>query len=106
MTVYRRHHSENMERPIATPGPVLFWDDTVHGQAVIFSCPCGEREVYVTTHEGHRFEWDAEDRLTIHGSCGYAAKPDLGRSENWCHFLMAGGVAEICNDSQCPGASL
>ena len=103
---YRKHHSPDMERPIATVGPVLFWDDTVHGQAVIFSCPCGEREVYATSKNGHRFEWDDDERLTIRGSCGYAAKPKLGRPANWCHFILTAGVAEMCSDSECPGASL
>ena len=101
---YRKHHSPDMERPLRTPGPVLFAEDRGE-QGVVFSCPCGEREVYVTTQNGHRFEWDDDERLTIHGSCGYRAKPDLGRPDNWCHFFIRGGEVEMCSDSKCPGAN-
>ena len=101
---YRKHHSENMRRPLE-PGPVLHWVDGDE-EAVVFSCPCGTRELYVTTRGGHRFEWDADERLTIHGSCGYRAKPDIGRPANWCHFFLRAGSISMCSDSICPGANL
>ena len=102
---YRRHPSPDMSRPLRTPGPVLSWDGGDYGQSVIFSCPCGEREVYVTERKGHEILFDDDDRLTINGSCGYAPKPDLGRPANWCHFFMRAGEIEMCSDSKCPGAN-
>ena len=105
MTVYRRHPSPDMERPLRMPGLVLHWVDKMHGQAVIFSCPCGEREVYVTEQTGHKISFDEDERLSILGSCGYRAKPDLGRPDNWCHFFMTHGEVEMCGDAQCPGGT-
>ena len=103
-TEYRKHHSEDMTRPLE-PGPVLHWVDGFE-EAVVFSCPCGEREIYATTRDGFRFEWDEQERLTIHGSCGYRAKPDLGRPNNWCHLFLQAGSISMCSDSTCPGGDL
>ena len=98
-TVYRRRLSGTLPRPLK-PGPVLFWRTDI-GEAVVFSCPCGEREVYATTLEGHEFEWDADLRLTVQGSLG--SRPKDGRPLNWCHFFMRDGEVEMCSDAQCGG---
>ena len=102
MATYRRHPSTDLERPLRLIGPVLHWQSE-HGQAVIFSCPCGEREVYVTEQNGHKISFDSDERLTIKGSCGYRERADLGRPANWCHFYMTDGKVKMENDSQCPG---
>ena len=97
MTEYRRAPSNEMERPLTEAGPVLAWDG-----AVIFLCPCGAREVYVTSPP-HTIEFDDEGRLTLNGSVGSREREDL--PANWCHFWMKGGAAEMCDDAQCPGAA-
>ena len=89
MAEYRRAPTTDMERPLAEPGPVLAWD-----QAVIFLCPCGEREIYITSPP-HEIEFDEEGRLTLNGSVGSREKGD--RPANWCHFRMRNGE---CRDVQ------
>ncbi len=97
---YRRAPTTEMERPLTESGPVLAWDDYNGGGAVIFLCPCGKREVYVTTQKGHGIEFDADGRLTINGSIGGAGR---WKGENLCHFWMKGGEIEMCDDAKCPG---
>ena len=98
--IYRLHHSPDMIRPLK-PGPVLFWEEGDR-ESVHFSCPCGEREVYVTTEEGHAISFDADGRLTLVGSVGGAGE---WKGENLCHFLMTDGRVEMCDDAKCPGAT-
>lgn len=93
---------EGTERPLRTPGIVVHWRDG-EAQAVAFSCPCGEREVYVTEQAGHKITV-TDGILDIRGSCGYREDRNLGRPANWCHFFIKGGRVEMCGDSQCPGA--
>ena len=102
--IYRRTHNaeEEFDRPLK-PGQVVDWTGGERHKAVIFGCPCGEREVYVTSPPHSRIDFDAEGRLTIEASCGYRAKGD--RPQNWCHFFMTRGRVEMCGDSQCPGAA-
>ena len=104
-TEYRldREQSAKKQRPLRTPGPVLYWE-TDAGKAVIFSCPCGEREVYVCSPP-HEIAFDEAGRLTIKASCGYRERPNLGRPANWCHFQMTAGKVEMYDDSRCPGAA-
>ena len=97
---YRRHHSEDMSRPIATPGPVLFWESD-QGSAIVFSCPCGEREVYVKSPP-HGIAFDAEERLTIHGSVASTGHSHRSRDIGRCHFHIADGEASMCDDATCP----
>ena len=102
--IYRRIRSaESESRPIRR-GPVLHWESAGRA-AVVFSCLCGEREVYVV-QPPHKISFDGDDRLTIEKSCGYKARPALGRKANWCHFMMKGGRIKMLDDSKCPGASL
>ena len=103
MIEYRRHDSEDMERPLK-PGPVLHWADRMRGDAVIFSCPCGAREIFATTENGHKISFDDEGRLTIRGSLGAHPRPQDGYPEaNWCHAYVTDGVFEVLDDSICPG---
>lgn len=101
MTVYRRAPSNAMERPLTEAGPVLAWDDYGKGGAVIFLCPCGDREVYVTSPP-HSIEFDDDGRLTLDGSVGGSGR---WRGENLCHFLLKAGEVEICGDAKCPGGA-
>ena len=96
---YRRHHSEHMQRPLE-PGPVLFWDEGDH-TSVHFTCPCGDREVYVMSPP-HTIEFDAEGRLALDGSVGGSGR---WKGDNLCHFLLKGGEVEMCDDAKCPGGT-
>ena len=98
MPTYVKAPVTDLPRPVE-PGVVLDW-----GEAVIFSCLCGAREVYVTSPP-HTIEFDSQSLLTITGSCGYRGKPNLTppRPKNWCHFFMKKGKIEMCDDSKCPG---
>lgn len=90
--------------PTDTPGPgsreVMEWSD-----GVVFMCPCGERQAYVASPP-HTITFDSDGVLTLDPSCGYRAKPDLNRPQNWCHFYIKDGHPEMCDDAQCPGAGL
>ena len=97
MTTYRKAPSTEMARPLSEPGVVLAWDT-----AVIFLCPCGEREVYCTSPP-HGIQWDEQGRLTLEGSVGSRPKGD--KPGNWCHFYLMAGKVEMCGDAQCPGGS-
>ena len=68
--VYRRNDDPNVlfERPLK-PGEVLDWINEKNC-AVVFGCPCGEREVYVTKPPHSVIEFDADGLLTIKASCG------------------------------------
>ena len=87
--------------------------DLVHGSrvvvpwsdGVVFRCPCDERQCYLASPP-HTITFDAEGVLHVEPSIGYKARPDLGRPQNWCHFYLRNGEAEILEDSQCPGAAL
>ena len=83
-----------------TIGPVVAWD-----ACVLFNCPCGERQVYVTSPP-HIITFDEEDILTLDGSCGYRKNEALNRKANWCHFFLKNGYIEMCSDVECPGAKL
>ena len=98
---YRRAPSVDMERPLTESGPVLAWDDYNDG-AVIFLCPCGSREVYVTSPP-HTITFDDDLRLTLDGSVGGAGR---WRGDNLCHFWLKGGEVEMCDDAKCPGRDL
>ena len=103
---YRRVKGLELPRPLsnADVGAVLFWESKKNKE-IVFSCPCGEREVYVIDPP-HGISFDADERLTIEGSCGLRARPSIGRPANWCHFFIRGGEYEMCGDSQCPGKEL
>ena len=98
---YLRAPSTDMERPLTEVGPVLAWDASDKGGAVIFLCPCGERENYVTSPP-HGIEFDGAGKLTLNGSVGWRAGC-YGKPQNWCHFRVNGGEAEMCDDALCPG---
>ena len=96
-TVYRRNPDPNIlfERPLK-PGQVLDWVDSIDERAVVFGCPCGEREVYVTKPPHTAIEFDSEGLLTIHAS--------LLSPKHGCHFWVRKGKIQMCGDSTCPGA--
>ena len=71
-------------------------------QGVCFWCPCGEREVYVSSPP-HTITFDEEGVLTLDGSCGYHAT-DV-HPANWCHFWLKDGEAKMVSDAKCPGSS-
>ena len=85
--------------PTDTPGPgsreVMEWSD-----GVVFMCPCGERQAYVATSPRAftRSRSTLTAYLTLDPSCGYRAKPDLNRPQNWCHFYIKDGHPEMCDD--------
>ena len=95
--IYRRNDDPNVifDRPLK-PREVLDWIDD-NNCAVVFGCPCGEREVYVTKPPHSAIEFDSEGRLTIHASI---LSPRYG-----CHFYMREGKVEMCDDSICPGST-
>ena len=72
------------------------------GDGIMFRCPCDERQVYVTSPP-HKITFDSEGVLTLDGSCGYRAREDLKRPQNWCHFFIKDGTPEMCSDAQCTG---
>ena len=72
------------------------------GDRLFFKCPCAHR--YVSVGEEHGPSVDEEGVLTLEGSCGYKARPDLGRPKNWCHFSVSGGVPTMHSDAGCPGS--
>ena len=101
MTVYKRSDEPALVRPLETPGPVLAWEGPDGKKEIVFSCPCGEREVYVRETDGHAISFGEDGELHIEQSCGSAARP--GRRANWCHFWIHGGYATMVKDSICPG---
>lgn len=111
---YHRSPDRNLKRPLKEPGPVLaFGKPPVE---LVFCCPCGGREVYVTSPP-HEIEFDQDEKLTLNGSVGSRAVEgphdfrlvhgevlhDLPAS--WCHFFVKNGEVEMCGDAQCPGGS-
>lgn len=100
---YRRAPSTAMERPLSEIGPVLAWDEK-HGAAVIFRCPCGEREVYVKSPP-HTITFDEDGRLTLDGSVASTGHSERSRDIGRCHFHMKSGEAEMCGDASCPGGT-
>ena len=99
MATYKKIAEKGMVRPMKEVGPVLHWTEK-NGEAVIFVCPCGEREVYCTSPP-HGIQFDEQGILTLNGSCGYRAREE--RPANWCHFFVKNGQYEMCGDARCPG---
>lgn len=77
-----------------------------HSKGVTFNCPCGERRVWAGPH--HTISFDDDGLLTLAPSCGSHAGEINGvdRPQNWCHFWIKNGQAEMCGDAQCPGGAL
>ena len=98
---YKLSPTTDLPRPLTEAGPVLHWDVGNDGFAVIFLCPCGAREVYVTHQKGHRLEFDGDGRMTIHGSIGGSGR---WKGDNLCHFFVRAGEVEMCADVKCPGS--
>ncbi len=79
---------------------VLHWKEK-DCEAVQFRCPCFGRLVYVTAPP-HNIQFADDGVLaSLGGSCGYHATS--GRPQNWCHFTITDGAAEMHGDAQCPG---
>ena len=109
---YTRAPSTEIARPLTEIGPVLAWEN----RAVVFLCPCGGREVYVTSPP-HTISFP-DNQLHLDGSVG--SRPIAGEKDfrlvhgealhnlpaNWCHFFVKDGVYEMCGDAQCPGRNL
>ena len=84
---------------------------------IVFLCPCGGREVYVTCPP-HEATFDDDGRLTLNGSCGSRpvsaphdfrivhGKVHRNLPANWCHFWMKDGETEMVSDARCPGRVL
>ena len=98
ITVYIRNDDPNLifERPLK-PGEVMDWTYD-KDCAVVFGCPCGEREVYVTSPPHHKIRFNDSDLLTI--------EPSVLSPKHGCHFFMHKGRVKMCGDSTCPGAEL
>lgn len=113
---YRRAENNDVDRPLKECGPVLSFGKPGEGGCVVFLCPCGGREVYVTSPP-HTIEWDDAGRLSLDGSVG--SKELSGPHEfrivhgeslhdlpaNWCHFKVKVGVATMYDDAKCPGSA-
>jgi len=119
VTIYRKSRDTATEyhRPSDADGTVIHWPfGSDAPQAIVFVCPCGGREVYVTSPP-HLISFDAEGALTLDGSVGsrrVGPSPDFRRVHgrnlsdlpaNWCHFLVENGVATMCDDAACPGGA-
>ena len=107
MNKYRRLPVEDdgeypPERPLREQGPVLFWEEST-GKACVFCCPCGEREVYVTSPPHSKIEFDADGLLTIEASIARKRRTDDTPA---CHFWIKNGEVEMCADSTCSGRTL
>lgn len=113
--IYRKAPSNDIERPLVDVGPVLSWANeggTV--EAIVFLCPCGGREVYVTAPP-HQIEFDDDARLVLNGSVGSRPVGDddfrmvhgealRNLPENWCHFGLSNGTPFMYADAACPGS--
>ncbi len=93
------------ERPLIDTHVVLCWEN----DAVIFACPCGGREVYVTSPP-HTITFSEDGKLTLDGSVGSKEGWKMVRGvgiddlpKNWCHFWLKDGEPEMCDDAKCPG---
>ena len=78
----------------------MTWSD-----GVVFKCPCGERDVYVS-QPPHTIDFDDDELMTLDGSVGSRVDDSRDRAANWCHFWIRGGEHEMASDAQCPGGSL
>ena len=96
-TVYTK--TEAVRAGEVPEGHVIPWQD-----GVVFRCPCGYRTVYIASPP-HTIEFDDDGVLTLDPSCGYKARENLKRPQNWCHFHIKGGSATMCSDAQCPGGT-
>ena len=110
--VYVKAGTDQWARPLKECGPVI---STKGEDAIVFLCPCGGREVYVTSPP-HQITFDEEGKLTLDGSVG--SRPLSGPHEhrmvhgvslhdlpaNWCHISIKGGVAKMYDDAKCPGS--
>ena len=94
MKQYRKGTENELGKGSAAVVP---WDN-----GVVFRCPCDERQVFIS-QSIHKITFDEDGRLTLNGSCGYKARPGIGRPANWCHFWIKGGTPEMCEGAQCPG---
>ena len=103
--LYRLSPTTDLPRPLAGPGPVLAFPKGGFARsaqnALIFACPCGAREVYVTCPP-HDAVVNADGLVTIVGSLGGAGKWKAAATR--CHFTVTEGVAAMCDDAACPGA--
>ena len=113
---YSKADNVDMKRPLTEPGPVLAYGR--EPSEIVFACPCGGREVYITSPP-HTIEFDdAGILVSLGGSVG--SRPLNGPHEfrmvhgttlhdlpkNWCHFWIKNGGIEMCSDSKCPGSRL
>ena len=98
MNKYRKRTEEELDNGV-------FGAVVPFGDGIVFQCLCNERTVYIASPP-HKITFDDDGVLTIEGSCGYTEKKNLGREENWCHFLLKNGEIEMCSDSKCPGSKL
>ena len=94
--IYTLEKDWNVNRP----GAVYIF---VGDDGATFRCPCGKRQVLIK-QPPHHVSFDKEGVITIDGSMGY--HKTMERPENWCHFSIENGLAEMHEDALCPGASL
>lgn len=105
---YRKGHEARPYPEAIRPGEAIPW-----GHGVVFMCPCGRRQVFVS-QPPHTITWTDDELLHLDGSVGsrerlrIPGEPESSeawksRPANWCHFLIRDGESEMVTDSGCPG---
>ena len=70
---------------------------------ILFHCPCGEWIVFVKSPP-HGIVFDDDGILSLEGSVGFKGDESRALPQNWCHFDITDGKAEMYSDAQCPGS--